>query len=143
MRGRAVELMTESRNERLRACGVRGSSPVPVSSSLCDGGTLNRVRGRGTGVKSNTDLAGDGKAVEGAPMVRSLLPRLLGSDDADEKVGSRSDCSGSRSLFCSGSWERSGEYSCSSPLSSSGGCITTLGSGVTAGEAVLDRGKGI
>jgi hypothetical protein len=63
-------------------------------------------RGRGTGVKSNTDLAGEGKAVEGARMVRSLLTWLFGSEDADEKVGSGSDwvaefsCSSSESRFC-------------------------------------------
>jgi hypothetical protein len=73
MRGRAVELMTESRNDLRRVWGVTGSESTSmsswVSSSCGGGGMLNRARGRGAmaGVGVNAvDGAGEENAVDGA-----------------------------------------------------------------------------
>lgn len=73
MRGRAVELMTERRNDLRRVWGVTGSESTSTSSwvySSCGGGgILNRARGRGAmaGVGVNAvDGAGEENAVDGA-----------------------------------------------------------------------------
>lgn len=73
MRGRAVELITERRNDLRRVWGVTGfkstSTSSCVSSSCGGGGKLNRARGRGAkaGVGVNAvDGAGEENAVDGA-----------------------------------------------------------------------------
>lgn len=73
MRGRAVELMTERRNDLRRVWGVTSSESTSISSWVsrsCGGGAmLNRARGRGAiaGVGVNAaDGAGEENAVDGA-----------------------------------------------------------------------------
>lgn len=78
MRGRAVELMTERRNDLRRVLGVTGSESASTSSWLYNscggGGILNRARGRGAmaGVGVNAaDGVGEENAVDGANRERA------------------------------------------------------------------------
>ena len=102
MRGRAVELMTESKNDLLRVAGVvrLSSSKIALGAGVCKAsleglGTSKRARGRGkAGVGV---IAKDGAAVDVPPPfgdgnVRGTAVLLLNAAESaspsDEKVGS-------------------------------------------------------